>query len=427
MLAGRAPSRSSHPSHFAIELDDALLRALETKQLGQPLALGAVLSEAVANGEMIPRKQFLANNESVYHKSWSGLGWSAVRWGLRQAGVLGGPGNTMPRGQFVVLANLEDGAKAFDTAARSRAAASRFERTFSLAHFRRAFERGLLPAAGGDQVLSDEDFELLIRFLSRDRGMLATDGHTVRIRDPSAAAEDAAITEEDSAVASLKALTEDLTRQTEALGRKVEALREAAQDAVRRKNTLAARAALKSRRLAEANLAQRYATLGQLEEVAAKIEQAADNVQFVSVMQSSAEALRGLNAKVGGVDRVDAVLDDLREQMGEADEVGNLIAEGAGPVIDDAEVDEEFEALLAEERARDEEKERKAREAEMEREAEETRRRLAEIEKLGPVANPARETENTTKEENPPSPVTAAASDLKRMSIEEGSLRLAAE
>jgi charged multivesicular body protein 7 len=433
VLAGRVPSRSANPSHFALELDETLLRALETKQLGQPLALGAVLAEAVANGEMMPRKQFLASRESIFHKSWSGLGWSAVQWGLRQTGLVGGPGNTMPRGQFVVLANLEDGAKAFDAAARDRGASSRFDRTFSLSHFRRAFERSLLP--GNDQKLSDDDFELLTRFLSRDKGVLATDGHTVvRIRD--SPAEDATITDEDRAVASLKALMEDLTRQTETLGQRIEALQASAQEAVRRKNTVAARAALKSRRLAEANLAKRFATLGQLEEVAAKIEQAADNVQFVSVMESSADALRGLNAKVGGLERVDAVLDNLREQMGEADEVGNVIAEGAGPVIDEAEVDDEFEALLAAERAREEEKERKVREAQMEREAEETRRRLAELEKLGPVADSATtgqkeeaksEGNTTTKQSDPPTPVTKAAGGLERMSIEEEPVRLAAE
>ena len=74
-------------------------------------------------------------------------------------------------------------------------------------------------------------------------------------------------------------------------------------------------------------------SVDRLEEVAAQIQQAADNVQLVRVMRSSAGALRSLNAQVGDADTVDAVLDDLREQMSQVDEVGNVISEvGAGVV-----------------------------------------------------------------------------------------------
>ncbi|KAI1383683.1 Snf7-domain-containing protein [Hypoxylon trugodes] len=410
-LAGHAPSKSATHNHLILDLDgDSLLRSLETKQFGRPLALGTVLQEALANGEMMPLQQFLKSKESIYYRSWGSLPWSVMSWGLRQVGI-GGPGDNLPRGQFVVLQNLEILAKAFSEATADRT--SPFERTFSKAHFRRTFAEGLLEKK---QRLSETDLDVLVNFLSRDKNVLSTDGDTIKIRS---GAEDVAITEEDKAIASLKELIEDLTRQTDVLSRRVDELNITAQDAVRRKNRVAALAALKSKKLAETNLTRRHATLSQLEDVAAKIEQAADNVQLVKVMQSSTTALRSLNAQVGGADKVDEVLDNLREQMGEVDEVGNIIAE-AGPAatVDETEVDDEFEAMLAEERKKEEEVERIKKEAQQEKEAEETRRKLAEIEKLAPLPVPGKIEE---KDSRPITPVTATANELGDMQIQSDS------
>lgn len=432
-LAGRAPSQSAPRNHFTLEVDDhgaALLGALESKQFGRPLALGTVFREAVASGDLMPLQSFLAAKESVYHKSWGSVPWSVVAWGLRQAGLDRGVTGLLgidssswgedriPKGRFVVLQNLEAAAKSFSDAVADRASlSSPFERTFSKAHFRRTFEGSLLPLADREeqqQRLSETDLDVLVRFLSRDKGVLATDGHTIKIRTSTAAgAADATITEEDAAIASLKELAEDLTRQTEALTRRVDDLQTAAQDAVRRKNRVAGLAALKSRKIAEAALAQRHATLRQLEEVAARLQQAADNVQMVRTMRASTAALRGLNAAVGGAGRVDEVLDALREQMGEVDEVGGLIAEvgrGVAGAVDEVELDDELEAMLAEERGKEERARRVEREA---GEAEEARRALAELERLGPVpvGLPGE------KEKRPPTPATAAAEELGGLSI----------
>ncbi|KAL7629758.1 hypothetical protein AAE478_001281 [Parahypoxylon ruwenzoriense] len=410
-LAGHVPSKSPARNHFTIDLDgDALLRSLETKQFGRPLALGTVLQEAVTNGEIMPLQQFLKATESIYHKSWASLPWAVVSWGLRQVGI-GGPGDTLPKGQFVVLHNLEVVAKAFSEATVDRT--SPFERTFSKTHFQRTFIEGLLEK---QQQLSEVDLEILVKFLSRDKNVLITDGNTVKIRSSQAAEHNTAIiTEEDLAIASLKELMEDLTRQTELLSRRIDELNVAAQDAVRRKNRVAALAALKSKKLAETNLSRRHATLSQLEDVAAKIQQAADNIQLVKVMQSSTVALRNLNAQVGGADKVDEVIDNLREQMGEVDEVGNIIAE-AGPAatVDEAEVDDEFEAMLAEERKKEEEAERIKKEAQQEKEAEDTRRKLAELDKLAPLPSHIQEGSR------PLTPVAATANELVEAHINNG-------
>ena len=116
---------------------------------------------------------------------------------------------------------------------------------------------------------------------------------------------------------------------------------------------------------------ERSQVLAQLEELYTKIEQAADQVEIVRVMEASAGVLRSLNAEAGGIEKVEDIVQDLRDEMAKVDEIGrtlNEVAEGTD-MIDENAVDDELEAMEREER---QEKEK--------REAERTRRRLEEIE-----------------------------------------------
>jgi len=204
--------------------------------------------------------------------------------------------------------------------------------------------------------LTPNEIDTLLRFLSRDNRALTYDAHTVKFRAPSSEHPEP-ITQEDSTIASIRSLIASLESQISSLTSRVTALQNTAQDAVQSKNKHAAMSALRSKKLAERNLQQRADTLNQLEEVYAKIEQAADQVQIMEVMQSSAQTLKSLNSRVGGVDRVDEIMDDLRTQMGQVDEVGQVISEplDGQAVLDEGELDDEFEALEREERDRKEE------------------------------------------------------------------------
>lgn len=134
---------------------------------------------------------------------------------------------------------------------------------------------------------------------------------------------------------------------------------------------MSALSAVRSKKLAEHNLSQRLNTLLQLEEVYSKIEAAAGNVEIVQVMQASTGVLRGLHAQIGGAEKVEDIVEELREEMAKVDEVGSIMNE-AGPVIDEGEIDDELEEL--------EKGDQKAKE---EKEAEETRQKLAELDNIG--------------------------------------------
>lgn len=339
--------RGSTPNHFVLALDDSVLRSLEHKEFGQPLALGTVIRESTAGRDFIPIADFNKSQQSIYHSSWSGVPWTVMSWTLRQLGVVDPArgDDKLPTGQYLIVKNVEAAAKELGDLMADKS--SRFERVFSKAQFQKAFSAALVK----DQRLSDTDLDVLLKFLSRDKGVIEYDGKTVRIKGPD---EQAGISEDDAAIASLKELTESLQHQIELLNTRIEELSLTAKTAVARKNRVTALAALKSKKLAETSLATRYATLSQLEQVAAKLEQAADNVQFVKVMEASAGALTSLNAQVGGADRVDTVMDHLREQMSAVDEVGAILAESTGQVVDEGAIDDELESMVAQEREKEE-------------------------------------------------------------------------
>ncbi|KAF5983955.1 SNF7 [Fusarium coicis] len=373
---GKISHRGSSPDHFVLKLDDSLLRSLEYKEFGQPLALGTVVREATADRDFIPLQDFEKSQQSIYQRSWAGLPWSVMSWTLRQLGVVDPArgDDKLPTGQYVIVKNMEAAAKELNDLMSGKV--SRFDRVFSRAQFQKTFPAALVKG----QHLTESDLDVLLKFLSRDKEVIEYDGKTIRIKG---SGEQSGITKEDAAIASLKELTESLKHQTDLLNTRIDELSQTAKDAVTKKNRVAALAALKSKKIAETSLATRYATLNQLEEVSAKLEQAADNVQLVNVMEASSGALASLNAQVGGAERVDAVMDRLREQSSATDEVSAILAESTCEPIDETALDDELEAMEAQEREKEEEKtrskeaeEQKARD---EREAAEAQKKLDEL------------------------------------------------
>jgi len=109
-----------------------------------------------------------------------------------------------------------------------------------------------------------------------------------------------------------------------------------------------------------------------LHEMLDAIDRARDQVAMVRAMEASAKVLRDLNAEVGGVEHVSNVADQLGEQMANVEEVNNVLNEPNIGVVDEVEVEDEFEQMVNEER----EKDVRAREEEVRQ----TKERMAELE-----------------------------------------------
>lgn len=211
------------------------------------------------------------------------------------------------------------------------------------------------------------------------------------------------ITQQDTTIASIRTLMSTISRQVEALEEKTISLTSTAKAALNNKNRISALSAVRSKKLVEHNLKQRLDTLAQLEQVYSKIEQAADQVEYVKVMEASTGVLRGLNTQVGYAEKVEDVVDDLREEMSKVDEVGQVMNE-AEPAIDDGEIDEELEGLEAKEQEKREEAE-----------AEETRKKLADLDSL---EQPTRAARTAEPEQNVEAALAESIGRLSRMSVE---------
>jgi len=217
------------------------------------------------------------------------------------------------------------------------------------------------------------------------------------------------ISAEDKTIASLKTIITDLNVQITALDARINTLSEKSQNAVKAKNRITALAALKSKKAAETTLAQRYDTLSQLEGIYGKIEQASDQVAVIRVMEASTGVLQSLHARVGGVERVEDVIEGLRIQMSKVDEIGQVMEDaGCGEaVFDDDAVDEELKALEQQDRLEREE-----------RGAEQTRQRLAELDaakKQSSITDGS--AEKPEQREDPK--VADGLKPLRRLSLEE--------
>ena len=135
--------------------------------------------------------------------------------------------------------------------------------------------------------------------------------------------------------------------QTTSLAGRVNLLSEKARIAIGQNNRVSALTALRSKKLSESMLMRRSETLARLEEVLGKIEQAADQVAFVRIMEASTLVLRGLNTEAGGIEKVEDIVEGLRDEMTKVDEMGTAINEVGqeGTRIDEGEIDNELEDL----------------------------------------------------------------------------------
>lgn len=342
------PTTNASRNLLSLTINQELLQALETKH-GQPLALGKAIQEGITKGQLIPYQEFLESPLSVYKKSWSLRPWNIIIQGLRQLGIYltqtEDYGFSMEK--LVILENLE--AAGNEAKKRFLGFHARSDKVITRASFVNEFN----SVFDSRTLLSESDMDLLLKFLSRDLGLICYNAEIVKWKSSN---DQNVITLEDTTVASLKDIIKTIDNQIRCLSQKIEELSCSAKVAISKKNRAAAIAALRSKKLMSSIVEKRYATLAQLEEVFFKIEQASDQVELVKIMEASTEVLTGLNKEVGGVEKVEFIIENLQEQIKLVDEVSTSTE--VGNAVDAGEIDDELEAMM-----QDEKEKTKAREA----------------------------------------------------------------
>ena len=361
--AGVIPGQGTTHDLTVIRTADELARALQHPQYGKPAGLPAVFHEALQKKEMILVKDFMSSTTSIYKTSCIPTPWSALQWSLRTVGVLGkaAPPDKLAVRNYVVLKNVEVAGDEILKKMKENTATA--DRVLSRRDFLNRFSHMLNPAS----PLTDNDLNIILIYLRRDKQAISYDAQTIKFKAEHEA-EPLPITEEDAAIVGLRDTLANIHAQLPPLMEKIELANAAAREAVATKQMVRAKAALRSKKLAETALAQRSDVALQLESVYHQLQQAADQVEIVEAMRAGAAALKGLNEKVGGAEGVQGVVDAVNEQMAATEEITNIINE-TDTAIDEVDVEDEFEAL---ERAEKEKKEQE--------EAAKTAARLAQLE-----------------------------------------------
>lgn len=198
----------------------------------------------------------------------------------------------------------------------------------------------------------------------------------------------------------------NLSQQIDRLELKIAELTISAKSALANQQRVSALSALRSRKMAENAMKQRSDTRTQLEDAYGKIEQAANQVEVVHVLEASTGILRGLNAKVGGLKQVGDVMEELRSEMDKTDEASTLI----GSTINEIEVDEELEVLLKQELQELQTKEDK--------ESEAIRQKLAELDRFEQTAKSAAQEVSSANSETETA-LSENISKISRISLED--------
>ncbi|KOS47252.1 hypothetical protein ACN38_g1759 [Penicillium nordicum] len=379
--SGITPVKRKKTDHLILRTDESLLRDLESPEWGRPVALGTVFDEAVRNNSMIPLPVYKTTAGLLQKKSqWKLIDpgvlspWNVMSWGARQLKgfVVGSESDSAPKLQVQELVLIENLQEAADLAVKKATGGNSSK--LDLIYSRESFVEEFAATLNDATELSDADFDVLLLYLSRDSGAIAYDGKTIKFKS---ADESPEITQQDTTIASIKTLVSTMSKQVTSLEAKIAELTVSAKTALSNKNRISALSAVRSKKMAEHNLQQRFNTLMQLEEVYSKIEQAAGQVDMMQVMQASTGVLRGLHTQIGGAERVEDIVEELREEMTKVDEVGSIMNE-AGPVIDEGEIDDELAAM--------EKSDREEREKE---EATVTKNRLAELDSVKKASDEA--------------------------------------
>lgn len=176
------------------------------------------------------------------------------------------------------------------------------------------------------------------------------------------------ITPSDTAIAQLKTVHLSLTEQITLLTTQYETWTQKAREATTKHNRIIALSALKSRKLNESALQKRSDALAKIEEVLNGVEQAASDAEIIKTLEGGASALERLNKDIGGIERVERIMERVREGLDESEDVGRVIAEMGSSRVDEDEVQEEFDELLKAEEDREREIEEKGKRERLEEE-----------------------------------------------------------
>lgn len=338
---------SYFPDRTCMHASERLVSALSSPDSGRPLALDAVFEEMIKSGEIIPLSQFLSQAHSIDSRNW-GLR-PVLSWALNKSGLWdtswhagGNTIGTLRDEKYVVVCELTKLTDKLVLRIKEQLAVNPSSYTHSV--FTRAMFCELLSEQ--EPSLSQVDCDCIIKYLSRDRQLLAADSDTVKLCLNKTLSP---ISEQDKAVANLRSTINEISRRVEGLSVRIKQCTVRAQSALQDKNRVLAKYAIQSRKMAKETQASSLDMLTNLEHVLTQIDSSSGHMETVNALKSGVDILGRLNKAVGGAEKVGDLMDQLRDQTDETDAIGNEISQLTNTVIDEDDIDQELEQLARQE------------------------------------------------------------------------------
>ncbi|PFH54219.1 hypothetical protein AMATHDRAFT_135662 [Amanita thiersii Skay4041] len=353
---------------LVLHAEGSLIDCLKMKGAGKPLAIGTVVYELSASKAIIPVSSFLSSQQSIYDPGWlptriaSLVIVKPLWWTLEQMGIVGdesifsagshsrgGYNDREWWGEYVMVSLIERAADAIVEVQQSKIT-SIADRLYDISSFKREFASVL-----GQDVISDEDSSVLLKFLERDRGFVAIDKGVIKFLDKCGNRDQAHITPVDRGILELKTAVTRMQAQIESLQRKIDECTRKASEALRHKRKELALNHLRTRKQLEDLNNKRLGSLTTLESTLITVEAAAGDIDIMRVYESSTATLRAILAHPSlQRDSVERTMDALAEANIDAKEIDEAIRAESDDALNIHQTDEdlkkELDQLVAEAR-----------------------------------------------------------------------------
>ncbi|KAG8822202.1 hypothetical protein FRC19_006403 [Serendipita sp. 401] len=357
--------QSNNANALVLHVNQELSDALRWDKVGRPAGLSTVVDDMTRDGDLHPLGLFLLSSVSIY-ESGSVVGRVAdilikrsFWWAMEHLNLVNPDGNESAAakwkrvcGDYVVISVVKTLADSIIAAQDEKSSLTISETIYSLDSFKK-YAESCSPTPS--IRLSDLDVKILLRYLSRDRHVLVVQGEVIKFAEDPALRR---ITSIDQGVFELKSTIERVEQQIEHIETSIKSRTNQIKAALLASRKEIAKLQLSSRKALEALLNQRVQTLTTLTAALSSIDQAHSDAAILKAYETSSKVLKEILSKPElQRERVDEVMDKLREGMEGAEEIRIAVEEGgwevveaAGAGVDEDELQKELEVIIQQEK-----------------------------------------------------------------------------
>lgn len=322
-----------------------LLEDLTLAEYGKPMSLDLVLDELIATSDLIPLKPYQQRTDSIYTKRWIRpmLSWTVNRFILDTSYKTGDKKHNLKAEKLISKKTLEHYVKELENKLALDNLSGQSHKVFTKNALLSYLDSLNIYSYGEKVQLSELDYDILLTYLVRDT-------NKVQIKDNIVKFGPGEITEEDISIAEIKSTLSNLNFKSDELQSKIDTVSTRLRESLKNKNDKKLSLnLLRSKKLAEQSLAKQLSLVNQLESVLYKIDESSSNVQLLKALENGTVILKGLNKQIGGVQKVEQIMDDLEEEKYQSDKIAAEF-DRLDSQVDDSEIEAEFEEMLSQEK-----------------------------------------------------------------------------